>query len=44
MKLKITKENMTKNTNKIELVIAVFEIYEAEGASVTRINSKAENI
>ena len=44
MKLKTTKGKMTKNMNKIDPAITAFEKYEAEGASATRIKSKAEDI
>ena len=42
MKLKTAKTKVTKNLNKIEPVIILFEKYEKEGGSATRINSKAK--
>ena len=42
MKLKTAKTKVTKNLNKIEPVIILFEKYENEGGSATRINSKAK--
>ena len=44
MKLKTAKTKITKNMNKIEPVIILFEKYEKEGASAFRINSKAKEI
>ena len=44
MKLKTAKTKMTKNLNKIEPVIVLFEKYEKEESSATRISSNAEEV